>query len=241
MFKESVMMYKRSELMKIIAVSIVFLFLVSGFSVMIYGSGSEKSISSVDKSGNISITNSRIAPVKNSSNNTVISKISVESYPDEIAYDSSNGYVYVANYGLGTVSIISTSPQVIKKYSVTYTESGLPSGTSWSVTLNGSTLSSNTNTISFTVSNGTYSYSIGSVNGYTASSSSGFITVNGANVNQTIIFKAVATPTNYLLYIIIVIVVIIAVLLASMAMRRGKNKGAPKQWQEPPRQKPPQQ
>jgi predicted membrane channel-forming protein YqfA (hemolysin III family) len=60
-------------------------------------------------------------------------------------------------------------------------------------------------------------------------------------VNQTITFKAVTTPTNYLLYIIIVIVVIIAVLGVVMAMIRGKNKGGPKQWQEPPKQQPPQQ
>ena len=65
------------------------------------------------------------------------------------------------------------------------------------------------------------------MSGYTASPSSGTITVNGANVNQTITFKAVTTQINYLLYIIIVIVVIIAVLGVVMAMRRGKNKGGP--------------
>jgi hypothetical protein len=46
MFKESEMMYKRNELMKIIAISIVLLFLISEFSVMVYGPGPEKSISS---------------------------------------------------------------------------------------------------------------------------------------------------------------------------------------------------
>jgi len=53
-----------------------------------------------------------------------------------VAYDSSNGYVYVANSN-STVSVISTSPQVTKIYAVTFTESGLPSGRFWSVTLNG--------------------------------------------------------------------------------------------------------
>jgi len=53
MFKESKMMYKRNELMKIIAVSMVLLFLVSGFSVMVYGSGPEKSISSGGEGGNV--------------------------------------------------------------------------------------------------------------------------------------------------------------------------------------------
>jgi YVTN family beta-propeller protein len=99
-------MYKRSELMKILAVSIVLLFLVSGFSVMVYGSGPEKSISSGDKSGNISITNSRIAPVNNSSNITVIANISVGSGPEGIAYDPSNGYIYVANFWSHNVSVI---------------------------------------------------------------------------------------------------------------------------------------
>jgi len=36
-------------------------------------------------------------------------------------------------------------------------------------------------------------------------------------------------------------VIIIAVLGAAKAMRRGKNKDGPKQWQEPLKQKPPQQ
>ena len=37
MFKGSEMMYKRSQLMKILAVSIVFLFLISGLSAMTNG------------------------------------------------------------------------------------------------------------------------------------------------------------------------------------------------------------
>jgi len=80
-------------------------------------------------------------------------------------------------------------------YTVTFTESGLPSGTSWSVTLNEITKSSTTNTITFSIPNGTYSYSIGSVNGYTTSPSSGTITVNGANVNIAVTFTPVYTIT----------------------------------------------
>jgi len=158
-------MYKKSELMMIIAISTVFLFLISGLSFNAYWSDPEKSISSGDNSGNISITNSLIPPIKNSPSNIVIANIAVGSWPGGVAYDSSNGYVYVANYGSNTVSVISTSPQAIKKYSVTFTESGLPSGTSWSVTLNGNTESSTTNTISFSEPNGTYSYVVASVTG----------------------------------------------------------------------------
>jgi len=106
-------MYKRSELIKIVAVSIVFLFLVSGFSVMAYGSGSEKSISSGDKSGNISIKNLPIAPVDNSSNDTVIANISVGSNPGGIAYDSSNGCVYVTNFNSNSVSVINGATNTV--------------------------------------------------------------------------------------------------------------------------------
>ena len=102
--------------------------------------------------------------------------------------DNSYPNIYTIGYR-GTSSTPTT-------YTVTFTESGLPSGTSWSVTFNGNTKSSTTNTISFTgIANGTYSYSVGAVSGYTASPSSGTITVNGANVNQAITFTASSTTT----------------------------------------------
>jgi YVTN family beta-propeller protein len=83
-------------------------------------------------------------------------------------------------------------------YGVTFTESGLPSGTSWSVTLNGTTESSTTDTITFSVPNGTYSYTIATVNrDYAPSPSSGSITVNGANVNQAITFNLVTYTVKF--------------------------------------------
>ena len=74
---------------------------------------------------------------------------------------------------------------VISGYSVTFAESGLPSGTSWSVTLGGKTQSSTTSTIVFTgVPVGTVSYSAptASVNSneqYAPTSDSGSLTVSG--------------------------------------------------------------
>jgi hypothetical protein len=179
--------------MKIVAVSIVFLFLISGLSVMDHGTGSEKSISSGDKSGSLSITNLRIVPVKNSPNNPVIASISVGSEPVGVAYDSSNGYVYVANSGPDTVSIISTSPQ----YSVTFTETGLPSGATWNVTLNGAESSSSSSSISFSEPNGTYSYTVGIYQGYSASPYSGSVTVSGSNVNVAITFTQVKYSVTF--------------------------------------------
>ena len=48
-------------------------------------------------------------------------------------------------------------------YSVTFTESGLPTSTIWSVTLAGTLLSSSTSTIAFAEPNGTYGYGLGAV------------------------------------------------------------------------------
>jgi hypothetical protein len=73
-------------------------------------------------------------------------------------------------------------------YNVVFTESGLHSGTAWSVTLNGKTLSSTSSTITFTEPNGTYSYTIGAISGYSVSPSSGSITVTGKSFNQAVTF-----------------------------------------------------
>jgi len=98
------------------------------------------------------------------------------------------------------VNVAITFTQV--KYSVTFTESGLPSGTSWSVTLSGSTLSSTSSSIVFTEPNGAYSYSIGAVTRYTASPSSGSVTVSGTSLNVavTFTFEQIHPPAHYRAY-----------------------------------------
>jgi YVTN family beta-propeller protein len=119
---------------------------------------------------------------------TVIATIPVGKWPLGVAYDPSNGYIYVTNYGSGTVSIISTSAQATETYTVTFTESGLPAGTQWSVTFNGLTKSSTSSSITFTgVPAGNYTWNATSIiavgNGtrYVAQTSSGTISVPNAS------------------------------------------------------------
>ena len=93
----------------------------------------------------------------------------------------------------GSFTVSGASVGVGKKFSVTtytvkFTESGLPSGTSWSATLTPSsgpatTKTSTTGTITFAEPNGTYAYSIAAISGYhiTTGSYTGSVTVNGAN------------------------------------------------------------
>ena len=82
---------------------------------------------------------------------------------------------------------------VLVTFPVTFTETGLPSGTNWSVTVNGTTHSSTSNTITFSEANGTYSFSVGVVRDYAVSPSSGTVTVNGVAVSEAVTF----TPETY--------------------------------------------
>ncbi len=67
-------------------------------------------------------------------------------------------------------------------YNITFIESGLPQGESWQITFNGQPLSSTGTAITVSEFNGTYSYTIGSISGYSISPDSGLITINGHNV-----------------------------------------------------------
>ncbi|EQD48333.1 thermopsin precursor, partial [mine drainage metagenome] len=79
-------------------------------------------------------------------------------------------------------------------YPVTFSETGLATGTGWSVTLGARTHSSTTSTIAFNESNGTYAFRVGSLAGYTVSPSSGNVTVHGAAVTEAIAFTVVVGP-----------------------------------------------
>ena len=92
-----------------------------------------------------------------------------------------------------------SSTIIIKPYLVTFIEQGLPSGTAWSVTLNGVTRTSTTNEVTFEVPAGTFSYTVSSVPGYMASPSSGAVTVTDSNVTQTINFKQVHSTVSVII------------------------------------------
>jgi hypothetical protein len=105
----------------------------------------------------------------------------------------------VASPASGSVTVDGSSVNVpialSFPYTVTFTESGLPSGTSWSATLGGTQHSSSTSTITLSETNGTYSFSIQPPTGFKATPSSGTITVNGENVEQSVVFTSVPTYT----------------------------------------------
>ena len=77
-------------------------------------------------------------------------------------------------------------------YAVTFSESGLPPTKSWSVTLNGTTESATASAIVFAVPDGTYTYSLTVLPGWTESSVAftGTVKVTGAAVDKSVVWVA---------------------------------------------------
>jgi YVTN family beta-propeller protein len=79
-------------------------------------------------------------------------------------------------------------------YSVTFSETGLPAGASWSVTFNGTTLSATESSIPFSVPNGTYAYKVTVPSSQLVNPSNGGVNVSGAN--QTVALTVSKIPTS---------------------------------------------
>ncbi|BDC17572.1 hypothetical protein HS5_04620 [Acidianus sp. HS-5] len=106
--------------------------------------------------------------------------------PGTYSYNISNVSGYAVSQPTGVVTV-TTSNVIINisftpLYSVTFKESGLPFGSAWSVTFNGTTKISTSNTITFVVSSGIYSYQVYSAY-YTSLPSQGTIHVTS---NETV-------------------------------------------------------
>jgi hypothetical protein len=127
-------------------------------------------------------------------------------------------------------------------YTVAFTESGLPSGTSWLVSLSVTAQlwdnqSSPTSTIIYQEANGSYNFSIGAVNGYSISPTSGTVRVNGGPATQTVSFSNISTPkgktnqtTGFLGlpgdegYIVVGGIVAVVAIAAAVLLLRGHRK-----------------
>lgn len=77
-------------------------------------------------------------------------------------------------------------------YNINISESGLPVGTNWIITFNGTQHSTTLNNFNLSELNGTYSFSVSSINGYTVSYPSS-ITVSGSSQTINVVFHKIAT------------------------------------------------
>jgi hypothetical protein len=103
--------------------------------------------------------------------------------------DPASGHVTVD--GAAASQTISFTGAAAGSFSIMFTESGLPSGTSWFVTSGGVLNTSAGATLGFVAASGTYAFTVGLVSNYSATPSTGSVTINGASGSQAIAFVSV--------------------------------------------------
>ncbi len=109
------------------------------------------------------------------------------------------GYVASPQRGSLTVSgseisVVVTYTYIPVEYSVTFTETGLANGITWSVTLNSKTEYSSNSTIVFNEPNGTYSFAVQAIPGYRSSPAYGTITVSGSSLSEYVDWSIALYP-----------------------------------------------
>lgn len=116
-------------------------------------------------------------------------------------------------------------------YTVTITESGLGSGTSWSAVVNGNTEASTGTSITFALPNGTYAVTVANVSGYSLTSGTFSLTVHGAPTGASVGFtpntspSVVSTDTFNTWLAVLIAIAVIALVLGLLALfLRGRNK-----------------
>jgi sugar lactone lactonase YvrE len=111
-----------------------------------------------------------------------------------------------------------------------FSEVGLASGTTWSVTVGSTTLSNTTTgssgTIVFSVWNGSYTYSVGAVSGYATTGGSGSRMVNATSIATTVTFSPTIAGLPPLEFGLLVGILVVAVGAAAgvLIVQRGRSR-----------------
>lgn len=108
----------------------------------------------------------------------------------------SSGSVTVGGGSVTVAVLFNATSLPSSNYSITFSESGLPTSTAWWVTLNGTSAHSSTSTVVFSRGNGTYPYTVGGPAGYTASPGMGSLTVRGSAVSVSVLFSTTVPGTS---------------------------------------------
>ncbi len=128
------------------------------------------------------------------------------------------------------------------KYAVTVSETGLASGTVWSATVNGVTQTSSGTEITFYEPNGTWSFSVASVSGYSLTGGSGSIPVSGSSAGTSVAFTPSSSPsyvgtstynTGFDIALALAVVALLVALFALLRRPRAPPPPPAAQWQEP--------
>jgi hypothetical protein len=115
------------------------------------------------------------------------------SAPSGYSASPSSGTVHVTSSAgvTTTVTLAALTPYVLS-----FSESGLTAGASWTVVVNGVSLTGTSSTQGMSVANGTYSYVVSATSGQLPSPSSGSVAVLGASASIAITFPSIMLRFN---------------------------------------------
>ena len=131
--------------------------------------------------------------VVNATQNVELGPVGDYLFASGLADAGAQGQVFAANPTAGSLAIV-TLPGV-GHYAVNFTETGLPTGRSWSVAIAGKTYSTTGTSILALESDGMYPFSIPPVLGFTANPASSTVTVDGSIVSVSVAFTQ--SPPTY--------------------------------------------
>ena len=110
-------------------------------------------------------------------------------------YTLGNAGSYQGVFYDGNATMIKLKPPTAR-FPVIFTENGLSNQTSWSVTIDGVTMTSPRPAIVFAEPNGTYSFTVGGPAGFNVSPPSGKILVNGLSTTYSVHFRTPWTTST---------------------------------------------
>jgi YVTN family beta-propeller protein len=125
-------------------------------------------------------------------NVTAVGTVPAGSFPWGAVWNPVTNRLAVVDWGSNELTFF----EYEEMYPITIVESGLPSGTNWSVTLNGSTAVSTGDNVAFSEPNGTYPLTVPAIPGYTITPPVGNVSVSGTNVTVNLDF-APNPPETY--------------------------------------------
>jgi YVTN family beta-propeller protein len=145
--------------------------------------GSPQGIAVDSENGGLYVANSGSGNVSVVSQDPVrlLGTIQVGPGPTAPAFDPTNGCVYIMDEKSGTVSVIGND-----SFPVVFSESGLPTGTNWSIGIDSELKSSVSNTITFNEPNGAFQYRVGLVAGWQLENESGSGTIQVEDSGRSI-------------------------------------------------------
>jgi ferredoxin-type protein NapH len=156
---------------------------------------------------------------------SVFSK-SISSGAADLSARALNATTSARSYATGGIADPSPSEQT---YSVTFTRSGLRSGIVWTVVFDSQYFTSYSDSITCSVPDGVYTFSVPEVGGwptgYTASPSSGSVTVKGENISVQVIFNPTTLkfPSLIVLSLFIIITLLAGVVIVLVVRITGKR------------------